>query len=629
MENLACRFSASETALKIPDSLGSKTSRLHLTNKYTLGKDPYAIAAKQLKMTTSTPPALGWLEKKYYVLLQRPGTNIWYKVNKNSLKKRLGISEIELEKNKDKELSIQVNKLNLLILEKLSNKSVIASMASQSIINSSQSTYKKSLIQKKFEQKEEMKVLFGEIKNFFKEPGTIKVGDGEKTISVTLSKENIITIQNAIGWKSRGWHGIHFSCSIEDQFSIRKNKKQLDFSKDTSEELNIFKEIKNKFTNQLDAAAKTGVHMQIVGETLHSISSTGTGTLEAKKCKENLEKLFMFNIENLKRKRVPKAEKILNIDLEQVKELLNNHKNIFDQFKELNGNRTVDYLIKKTYEKGLPILTSKDLLNNELKSQLSHILAYCKNSENQEEVKSLLIKLAEGFTHCQAEQQRTIADLFAELVAVELTFQDRIADQLASFKEKCFDEVIFEMHPSCVKADDSTPSLQFAHIKSNYLVKLGEEFGLQNVEHAKLDNHRPNIDDEQIEILKEKLNVKLTTSMLNFALSLAEEWNVQGIRNDDQPFQTWINENGFKDTFRVLNEYVPFFYNKEEENDYILLNSLPNEKQLESNLYYFKPIEVLQILTEIKFLQRKDAIFQNIATQKLDLQQKGISGELT
>jgi len=42
-----------------------------------------------------------------------------------------------------------------------------------------------------------MKMLFDELKFFFKEPGTIKVGQGDQTISVTFFKD-IITIQDSI-----------------------------------------------------------------------------------------------------------------------------------------------------------------------------------------------------------------------------------------------------------------------------------------------------------------------------------------------------------------------------------------------------------------------------------------------
>lgn len=86
----AYSFVQSEAALTFFNSWGWKKSRLHLmAYDGKPGKDPYAVAAERLQVATGEKPSMGWWDRQFYVLHQH--NNIWYKINKNSLQKRLNI----------------------------------------------------------------------------------------------------------------------------------------------------------------------------------------------------------------------------------------------------------------------------------------------------------------------------------------------------------------------------------------------------------------------------------------------------------------------------------------------------------------------------------------------------------
>lgn len=92
----------SEGALPLPKSKGEVKGRIHLFEyKGEPGKDPYAVAGKNLG---ENPPKLGLFGKKFYVLhsVKNGDSVTWYKINKNSLKKRLNIQDNELKGTLDR-----------------------------------------------------------------------------------------------------------------------------------------------------------------------------------------------------------------------------------------------------------------------------------------------------------------------------------------------------------------------------------------------------------------------------------------------------------------------------------------------------------------------------------------------
>lgn len=62
-----------------------------------------SVSARKIKVSPQKTPELNGLEKKYYVLYQTKdakGHECWFRINKNSLEKRLGVSKEELHINK-------------------------------------------------------------------------------------------------------------------------------------------------------------------------------------------------------------------------------------------------------------------------------------------------------------------------------------------------------------------------------------------------------------------------------------------------------------------------------------------------------------------------------------------------
>jgi hypothetical protein len=102
-------FVQSERALKLSNSDGDEQSRLHLYDfNGEEGKDRYAVAAKVLTVAKDETPALGWLDRKFYVLhAHKEGdTTTWYKINKNSLQKRILISPKEMKNHVDSKTGV-------------------------------------------------------------------------------------------------------------------------------------------------------------------------------------------------------------------------------------------------------------------------------------------------------------------------------------------------------------------------------------------------------------------------------------------------------------------------------------------------------------------------------------------
>ncbi len=125
----AYHYVDSEKALELSDSAGKKKSRLHLYDFNGLeGKDRYAVAAEKLTVAKDETPALGWLDRKFYVLhAHKEGdTTTWYKINKNSLQKRILISSKEMKKHVDSKTGV-IDGLEDLLNERVAKKDAVKS----------------------------------------------------------------------------------------------------------------------------------------------------------------------------------------------------------------------------------------------------------------------------------------------------------------------------------------------------------------------------------------------------------------------------------------------------------------------------------------------------------------------
>lgn len=97
------KFNKKEAAPSIPSihkGKGATKGRIHLLSYHgNENGDIYAVAAKKITVDKGgTPQALGRIDKRYYILIKDPTQNdTYYKINKVSLHKRLGISEKEIK----------------------------------------------------------------------------------------------------------------------------------------------------------------------------------------------------------------------------------------------------------------------------------------------------------------------------------------------------------------------------------------------------------------------------------------------------------------------------------------------------------------------------------------------------
>lgn len=128
-------------------------------------------------------------------------------------------------------------------------------------------------------------------------------------------------------------------------------------------------------------------------------------------------------------------------------------------------------------------------------------------------------ELADAFQSCQDEQVRTI-----EKVANKLNGGGAITSELQmlwhEYKMLKLDQFIGSRHPNCNKA--TSPSQQFPHIKSAYLVLFGQQFGLLGTDKAHLDTHKPTISDYNGSIANQ---FRKQLNLLEFAKEVALDIN--------------------------------------------------------------------------------------------------------
>lgn len=100
-------YNPSAKALTLHNSAGKIQSRLHLLEYDGMrDKDRYAVAAKKIDLKPGEAPSLGWFARKFYILYSHTddaGVTTLYKINRESLRKRLLISSKDMENLADEE----------------------------------------------------------------------------------------------------------------------------------------------------------------------------------------------------------------------------------------------------------------------------------------------------------------------------------------------------------------------------------------------------------------------------------------------------------------------------------------------------------------------------------------------
>ncbi len=160
-----------------------------------------------------------------------------------------------------------------------------------------------------------------------------------------------------------------------------------------------------------------------------------------------------------------------------------------------NKTKTVHSLVYQAYFEGTFHAAANPVYGNyqwEIKLMMGLIINELGKSYKTvtEKQKSIADRLDIAFNSCQAEQFRTIQSITLELLsrgdlaeAVSALWQD--------YKMIKLDEIIGERHPNSTDPKQKDFKKQFPHIKSAYIENLGEQFGLNGVDAARLDIHRP------------------------------------------------------------------------------------------------------------------------------------------
>lgn len=154
------------------------------------------------------------------------------------------------------------------------------------------------------------------------------------------------------------------------------------------------------------------------------------------------------------------------------------------------GAKTACQMIQAAYSNGLFTLGD---MNSPVNKQIRPALKFIFHTANRMKPKdpkrvAMCRALAEACLDCQQVQAREILRVFGELTNQNATLNGQILFFFAKQKEEALYRVITEQHPRCDESYKTVGSGgQRAHLKSAYLVLLGEGFGMQNVKAAQAD----------------------------------------------------------------------------------------------------------------------------------------------
>ena len=196
------------------------------------------------------------------------------------------------------------------------------------------------------------------------------------------------------------------------------------------------------------------------------------------------------------------------ISKEAAQELLDKYPDLRD----LAGrnNKTTGDLIMLSFDNGLPMLRDNSQeLNETFKQELNQLLFLINDEKKPIEQARLMKILTSGFIDCQPVMQRTVNGLLTELLSFEDDLPKQVRIKFQEFKDQQLEALIAEVHPNAYTADDTSPKQQMPHLKSGYLLVMGEEFGLSGIEEAHYDINRNSLSGQDIEAFKKSYLAKL------------------------------------------------------------------------------------------------------------------------
>lgn len=142
-----------------------------------------------------------------------------------------------------------------------------------------------------------------------------------------------------------------------------------------------------------------------------------------------------------------------------------------------------------SYQNGLPIYRSNPTVQKHTINAMRYIFHCAKNGSPGGS--AALKRLAEAYQSCQAEQGRTIDDLYGKLSGRDASLRDQVLALVDLQKALTLEAVVHKLNPRAASTDDGNPSGQAPHITSAYLEAVGKELGMRGVAAAKSDANRP------------------------------------------------------------------------------------------------------------------------------------------
>eukprot|EP00039_Didymoeca_costata_P015418 m.262060 g.262060 ORF g.262060 m.262060 type:complete len:970 (+) comp16220_c0_seq24:89-2998(+) len=186
---------------------------------------------------------------------------------------------------------------------------------------------------------------------------------------------------------------------------------------------------------------------------------------------------------------VPKNE-LLSADA--IKKIMEDCVPGVDKYRYRNSSQSVIHFINSTYQNGLPQMKS---LQGHTRDALQYIFARISNPTFPErEKKGHMLKLADSFTSCQAEQARAIDAIYGQLSGRTLSLREQLLALLNVHKERSLEK-------AALQTDSQLASgAALPHFQNSLRLQFGEEVGLGGVKAASHDPHTKSLHNDQADL---------------------------------------------------------------------------------------------------------------------------------
>lgn len=153
-----------------------------------------------------------------------------------------------------------------------------------------------------------------------------------------------------------------------------------------------------------------------------------------------------------------------------------------------NMSCIIDFIVS-SYFNGLPFYDSVPAVKQHIKNALQCIFDFANDpSKSETEKKRHLMRLADAFTSCQAEQGRVIDTIYGMITGRTKGLRDQILALVDEQKMRVMDTVIVEIHPEAAQKT-LVSSVQFPHLESSYIHAVGRQLGMRGVEGSGVDRN--------------------------------------------------------------------------------------------------------------------------------------------